>query len=34
MVNYEPESLLTIGFIDGLTSDGEMNEGIFCVCGK
>ena len=25
MENYEPESLLTIGFIDGLTSDGEMN---------
>ena len=30
---YEPESLLAIRFIDGLTRDGEMNVAIFSAWG-
>ena len=28
---YEPESLLAIGFIAGLTRDGEMNKTVICL---
>ena len=30
---YEPESLLAIGFIDGLTRDGEMDARFVCPHG-
>ena len=31
---YEPESLLAIGFIDGLTRDGEMNKAMMCLAQR